>query len=129
MFTRRIVIEERAKAWVVCESCDGSGVYEHCDDCGNEGGRWNINVNACIDYHLYRTDPTEAHAHVRETGVYVTRESTLVREWGVCHECEGDCGWEDGAYTVEDPCSYCHKDENGELTGAEPDTAGEWRVE
>ena len=123
MFERKVVIVERVPAWVECGVCRGVGYEFHikCVSCNDTGGSWH---EAVI---LTRANPTEGEVmrlkcdrlENKLTWKEVIKSSFLVREWEVCGRCKGsilDCG------TEKTQCSRCG------LTGAEPGTAGPWRV-
>ena len=131
---------EHVPAWVNCERCGGTGQWAHpvdlapCPSCQGEGGRWHEAV-----YHPKHCVTNEITGHYLNyncsSETRVTKSSILVREYGVCGECGGkkristyDNTASLGESVTMQPCDHCLKDADGNPTGAEPNTAGEWRV-
>lgn len=129
MSTYKLVskIVETAPAWVECEACENGGVptmhtdyygeriEEPCGLCHGTGGSW----NEAIYQDVYAGSVSRPTPFLDETRV--DKSSTLIREWEVCGQCGGDKDY-DRRSRDHQACSRCQG------TGAEPDTAGDWRV-
>lgn len=132
-FTLESRVVERVPAWEECRDCRGSGVWEShatengeqitCPSCQGEGGRWH---EAVIES---ENELVTVRFIAKSSSAFVpaTKSSILVREYWVCGVCSG-CGWQVGGDSRND-CDRCLKDADGKPTGAEPDTAGKWRLE
>ena len=128
-FTRKVVIEERVPAWKECPTCNGCPVAilterVVCSACQDSGGKWH---EAVKEYTASGPEPSYYVGNLSGAYQWLTKSSILVREWGVCRACNGKM--KVGFGTYEKDCNYCHKDADSKPTGAEPGTAGEWRVE
>lgn len=130
-FTKREYIEERVAVWVECPltSDHTSHDVHECPKCQGELGHWHEEVE--VD-ELFAVIVSGEYQEIEHT---VNQDSILVRRWDVCVECQGMKAlgaFESTAYLpymhlVMNPCKHCSV--NGESTGAEPGTAGEWEVE
>ncbi len=96
---KKTIMIEEVPAWMECDVCKGTGGGNN-EPCSNCQG-------AGGEWH-------EA-VDVSKVGWYIERSSLLTRKHDVCKRCGGEC------LDLGDICGC-----NG--TGAEPDTAGEWRV-
>lgn len=119
MFERKVFIIEKVPAWVICPNCEGDpmeyvdGQPCLCPDCHGIGGSW-LSLDA----------GKGTLCDVREL-FEVTKSTFLVREWEPCIQCGSEDGTIRKAGTVNERliCDRCKG------TGAEPNTAGPWRVE
>lgn len=154
-FTLKSVVVEEVPTFKICERCEGKGKVGHmighveeCRVCSGKGGEW----HEAVEYHEIRVLGGEKrslpHIHYEDFHGVVTKSIILVREHQVCSKCGGKSGgykcnkcfcfydepvhictitYSDNGGLRED-CSHCLKDADGKPTGAEPDTAGEWRI-
>lgn len=124
-FYRKSIIVEEAPAWEECSACLETGKVEipngsiqACKHCGGRGGVWHEAVTvipASMAFGLLRGD-------------LIRHFATLIREHEVCQECNGTCIEGSSMDNSRRECTRCLKDADGEPTGAEPGTAGEWKV-
>ena len=76
---------------------------------------------------FYRKSVIIEEASKTGDGFPLAEGSHPIREHEACKECLGD-RWIDTYAERRLPCPHCLKDAEGKPTGAEPGTAGEWRV-
>ena len=134
-FERKVSIIERVPAHkYVCEKCGRDSFQKpephNCSDgftkkSGRIKSRWHgaVRIGDFTGEHfIHSKDATVGW-------IAVTKSTFLVREWGVCKQCHGT-GAQNPCDTTCDICKcvHCHKDADGKPSGAEPDTAGPWRV-
>lgn len=137
-FYRKLVIIEEVPAWEKCGNCNGFGErnvgdkeWTVCFICNGACGIWHSNV--LVDPgQLVGNLMTGLPNVVVDRDTTITKSATLIREHEECRECHG----EQEFLTIEQfsntanviPCPHCLRDAGGKPTGAEPGTAGEWRV-
>ncbi len=100
-----------------------------CSACHGKGGKWHEATQLASSW-----DQKHSWRVIREYKVEST--SVLFREHEVCRGCKGKREVYDLQLShvvfhsplPRIPCSRCLKDAEGKPTGAEPGTAGEWRV-
>lgn len=119
-------VRETAKAWVEC-GCVNIDTQSYVDhereacSCNGDGGKWNrLIIQPRPDFKGWK-------GHVGEQFIHFGKATILTREWGLCLRCNGT-KIEGSCLCNRKPCSHCHQDADGNPTGAEPGSAGDWKV-
>ena len=138
-FELKSVVVESVEAFDPCKTCSGKGKVGHmighvevCRVCQGSGGKWHVvsgmRLHEAVWLCEYNDGGGDVYRMERVNNEAVTKSSILVREHEVCLRCNGTKIEGSSFLHSRKPCDRCLKDADGKPTGAEPNTASQWRV-